>query len=79
MSDVEQINKQRTHIIQIANKYGMNLSEDAPMTMKQMLKIVRELDSRVQMERNWQKDMIEMVQELLSKTQSDLNMLGKSI
>lgn len=77
MSDVKQINKQRQNIIQIANKYGMNLSEDTPMTMKQVEDIVIALDIIIQIEKKGQKDVIGIVQEQLSEIQSDLDIIGK--
>lgn len=77
MSDVEQINKQRSNIIQIANKYGMNLSEDTPMTMKQVEDIVIALDAIIQIEKKNKKDFAELVQEELSKLQYNINILGK--
>jgi protein-tyrosine-phosphatase len=77
MSDVEQINKQRQNIIQIANKYGMDLSEDTPMTMKQVEDIVIALDIIIQIEKKGQKDVIGIVQEQLSEIQSDLDIIGK--
>lgn len=77
MSDVEQINKQRQNIIQIANKYGMHLSEDTPMSMKQVEDIVIALDAIIQIEKKGQKDVIGIVQEQLSEIQSDLDIIGK--
>lgn len=77
MSDVEQINKQRSNIIQIANKYGMHLSEDTPMSMKQVEDIVIALDAIIQIEKKTKKDFVELVQEELSKLQYNINILGK--
>lgn len=77
MSDVEQINKQRQNIIQIANKYGMHLSEDTSMSMKQVEDIVIALDAIIQIEKKEQKDVIGIVQEQLSEIQSDLDIIGK--
>ena len=46
---IKSLNTQRNHIIQIANKYGMNLSKDTPMTINQVQQIVDRLDNIIVM------------------------------